>query len=51
MDKFQKEIIKQLKKAGVKKELAEGALDKPKKAELGDYAFPCFPLAKDWKKK
>ncbi|MBT4824044.1 arginine--tRNA ligase, partial [Candidatus Woesearchaeota archaeon] len=47
----QKEIIKQLKKAGVKKELAEGALDKPKKAELGDYAFPCFPLAKDWKKK
>ena len=51
MDKFQKEIIKQLKKAGVKKEFAESALDKPKKSELGDYAFPCFPLAKDMKKK
>ncbi len=47
MDQFKDEIIKLLKK-----ELkdAEIALEVPPKPELGDYAFPCFSLAKIYKK-
>ncbi|MFH1439242.1 MAG: arginine--tRNA ligase [Candidatus Woesearchaeota archaeon] len=46
MDKFQKEIIKQLNKLNIK----DPVLSKPKIPEHGDYAFPCFQLAKEWKK-
>jgi len=46
MDKFKEEIIKFLKKQ-VKQEIN---LEKPPKPELGDYAFPCFNLAKILKK-
>ena len=42
MDKFKEEIIKALKKE-VK---ADIELEVPPKPELGDYAFPCFSLAK-----
>lgn len=47
MDQFKDEIIKLLKK-----ELkdAEITLEIPPKPELGDYAFPCFSLAKVYKK-
>ncbi|MEK6949527.1 MAG: arginine--tRNA ligase, partial [Nanoarchaeota archaeon] len=47
MDQFKDEIIKLLKK-----ELkdAEITLEIPPKPELGDYAFPCFSLAKAYKK-
>lgn len=46
MDKFKEEIIKFLKKQA-KQEIN---LEKPPKPELGDYAFPCFNLAKILKK-
>ena len=46
MDKFKEEIIKALKKE-VK---ADIELEVPPKPELGDYAFPCFSLAKIYKK-
>jgi arginyl-tRNA synthetase len=46
MDKFQEEIIKLLKIEKVNVE----AVEKPKDSKLGDYAFPCFPLAKEFKK-
>ncbi len=46
MDKFREEIIKVLKKE-VK---ADIELEIPPKPELGDYAFPCFSLAKIYKK-
>ena len=47
MDKFREEIIK-----AIKKEIkdAEITLEIPPKPELGDYAFPCFSLAKVYKK-
>lgn len=46
MDKFQEEITNFLKKE-VKQEIS---LEVPPKPELGDYAFPCFNLAKILKK-
>ena len=46
MDKFQEEIINFLKK----KAKQEINLEIPPKPELGDYAFPCFNLAKSFKK-
>ncbi|MBL7054565.1 arginine--tRNA ligase [Candidatus Woesearchaeota archaeon] len=46
MDKFQEEIIKFLKKE-TKQEVN---LEVPPNPELGDYAFPCFNLAKVLKK-
>ncbi len=46
MDKFKEEIIKALKKE-VK---ADIELETPPQAEMGDYAFPCFSLAKIYKK-
>lgn len=47
MDKFREEIIK-----AIKKEIkdAEITLEIPPNPELGDYAFPCFSLAKVYKK-
>jgi arginyl-tRNA synthetase len=47
MNKFVQEIKKELKKAGVK---AEISLEVPPDNSMGDYAFPCFPLAREWKK-
>jgi len=46
MDKFKEEILKAIKKE-VK---ADVDLEIPPKPELGDYAFPCFSLAKVYKK-
>ncbi|MDP3881562.1 MAG: arginine--tRNA ligase [Nanoarchaeota archaeon] len=43
-------IIKLLEEAGVNKEVAENNLEVPKESTLGDYAFPCFSLAKEFKK-
>ena len=47
MDKFQEEIINFLKK---ETKLEEINLEVPPKPEMGDYAFPCFNLAKIFKK-
>jgi len=47
MDKFQQEIIKILKKEVKLKEIS---LEIPPDSSLGDYAFPCFVLAKKLKK-
>ena len=46
MDKFKEEILK-----AIKKEVKEDVnLEVPPKPEIGDYAFPCFSLAKIYKK-
>ncbi|MDD5133253.1 MAG: arginine--tRNA ligase [Candidatus Nanoarchaeia archaeon] len=42
---FQKEIIKLLEK-----HVKNPTLEIPPSKELGDYAFPCFPLAREYKK-
>ncbi len=47
MNKFVQEIKKGLKKAGVKGEIS---LEAPPNPGMGDYAFPCYPLAKVMKK-
>ena len=47
MDKFKEEIIESIKKE-VKDTGIE--LEVPPQADMGDYAFPCFPLAKIYKK-
>ena len=47
MDQFREEIIKAIKKE-VKD--ADISLEVPPNPELGDYAFPCFSLAKVYKK-
>src|SRR3989338_757346 len=47
MDNFKDEIIKLLKKELKDTDII---LEIPPKPELGDYAFPCFPLAKIYKK-
>ena len=44
---FKQEIIKVLKKETKQKEIN---LEIPPKPEMGDYAFPCFPLAKVYNK-
>ena len=43
-------VLKLLKDAGVEKTVAEKHLEVPPDIELGDFAFPCFVLAKEWKK-
>jgi arginyl-tRNA synthetase len=45
-DKFYDEIIRLLTLHNIK----EPVIEKPKDSNLGDYAFPCFPLAKELKK-
>ncbi|MBI2647417.1 arginine--tRNA ligase [Candidatus Woesearchaeota archaeon] len=47
MDKFKNAIIKFLKK---EINLEDIRLDTPPNPEMGDYAFPCFTLAKELKK-
>jgi arginyl-tRNA synthetase len=47
MDNYEQEIIKLLKKEVKLKDIS---LERPPKPELGDYAFPCFVLAKEFKK-
>src|SRR3989338_2367206 len=47
MDDFKEEILKFLKKEA---KLEDAVLEVPPNPEMGDYAFPCFVLAKEWKK-
>ena len=47
MDEFKEEILKFLKK---ETNLGSIQLEIPPNPEMGDYAFPCFVLAKEWKK-
>lgn len=47
MDEFKDSIIKFLKKEA---KIENIELEVPPNAEMGDYAFPCFVLAKEWKK-
>ena len=47
MDKIKKDIIDALKKETKQKEII---LEVPPDPEMGDYAFPCFSLAKEYKK-
>src|SRR3989338_5223555 len=47
MDEFREEIAKFLKKEA---KLENIELEVPPNPEMGDYAFPCFVLAKEWKK-
>jgi arginyl-tRNA synthetase len=47
MDKFKQEIVTILKKITKQNEIN---LETPPSSELGDYAFPCFSLAKIYKK-
>jgi arginyl-tRNA synthetase len=49
IDKFKLEIIKSLSDA-TGKEITEDQIEIPPSPEMGDYAFPCFPLAKELKK-
>lgn len=47
MDEFKEEITKFLKN---ETKLESIELETPPNTEMGDYAFPCFILAKEWKK-
>lgn len=47
MDEFREDILKFLKK---ETKLENIPLEVPPNPEMGDYAFPCFLLAKEWKK-
>lgn len=47
MNEFQEQIINFLKK---ETKLENIELEIPPNPEMGDYAFPCFVLAKEWKK-
>ncbi|MBI2657783.1 arginine--tRNA ligase [Candidatus Woesearchaeota archaeon] len=47
MDEFREAIIKFLRK---ETGLENVQLEVPPSMEMGDYAFPCFVLAKEWKK-
>ena len=47
MDEFKASIINFLKKEA---NLENIELEIPPNPEMGDYAFPCFVLAKEWKK-
>ncbi|MCR4335074.1 MAG: arginine--tRNA ligase [archaeon] len=45
---FEKELLKALSKAGIEK--PEELLEQPPQREMGDFALPCFRLAKKFKK-
>src|SRR3989344_3807124 len=47
MDEFKKEIMEFLRK---ETNLENIELEVPPNPEMGDFAFPCFALAKEWKK-
>ena len=47
---FRKDIVGALTKAGVEEKFAEELLEVPPQREMGDYAMPCFRLAKELKK-
>jgi len=47
MDNYEQDIVKLLKKEVKLKDIS---LERPPKPELGDYALPCFVLAKEFKK-
>lgn len=46
MDEFEEEITKFLRKEA---NLENAALEVPPSSDMGDFAFPCFVLAKEWK--
>jgi arginyl-tRNA synthetase len=48
VDMFKKDIVKFLKSKGYK--LPVGSIERPKQAEHGDFAVPCFIFAKEHKK-
>ena len=51
MIKFKEEIAKYISEAvNIEKEELEEYIEKPKDTKNGDYAFPCFRLAKELKK-
>ncbi|HZX20552.1 MAG TPA: hypothetical protein VFF13_06080, partial [archaeon] len=45
---YKKELAKALEKAGAKN--AQDSIETPPNREMGDFAFPCFLLAKEFKK-
>ena len=47
VDDFKKAIVEYIKK---ETNLENIELETPPHHEMGDYAFPCFVLAKEWKK-
>ena len=48
--KFKEELITLIaKKSKISKENIENAISTPPDPKLGDFAFPCFMLAKEWK--
>ena len=49
MDDFEK-VIKEILKKNMPKEAGEIVLERPPDQEMGDYAYPCFPLAKVMRK-
>ena len=49
-EEIAKFLIKQGKIKSIKKEDIVSALEIPPNIELGDYAFPCFKLAQEFKK-
>ncbi len=48
MEEINTKIIDELKKAGINIDIS--LIEKPPKAEMGDYAVPCFSFAKELKK-
>ncbi len=51
LDPFRDQVIEYLAdKTGQNRETLEQAVSPPRDPKLGDYAFPCFPLAKELKK-
>ena len=54
MDKFKKEISEKISKAiteiKIERQEIENYIETPKESNKGDYAFPCFRLAKELKK-
>lgn len=47
---MKRKIVNLLKFTGLDKEILEGVIEVPKDSNIGDYAFPCFLLAKKLKK-
>ena len=51
MEQFKREIAEVLAEAsGMESNALLSAFEYPPRREMGDLAFPCFPLAKAWKK-
>ena len=51
MNPFRQEALNVLSRhTGLDPEKIDAVLERPPKSELGDFAFPCFQLAKELKK-